>query len=193
MATLVTPQDLQPITALVHRRCGDAKAAVRRGGLQLLEALLVMRASWQGYPRQLPSAADLALLAAATLDPLVRVCNACSRCACACVCSARLPGASPQTVSRELMQAHQHAVGMPPLPPRPTRTRLHSHTRAQVSVRKAALVALSTLLELFPAEPQLCQAWVASALPLVRDVEASIQVKGALGVPRTGGVRGWAG
>jgi hypothetical protein len=46
----------------------------------------------------------------------------------------------------------------------------------QVSVRKAALVALSTLLELFPGEPSLCQAWVASGLPLVRDVEASIQV-----------------
>jgi hypothetical protein len=47
----------------------------------------------------------------------------------------------------------------------------------QVSVRKAALVALSTLLELFPGEPSLCQAWVASGLPLVRDVEASIQVR----------------
>lgn len=46
----------------------------------------------------------------------------------------------------------------------------------QVSVRKAALVALSTLLELFPAERSLCTAWVTSALPLVRDVEASIQV-----------------
>jgi hypothetical protein len=46
----------------------------------------------------------------------------------------------------------------------------------QVSVRKAALVALSTLLDLFPAEPSLCTAWVASALPLVRDVEPSIQV-----------------
>lgn len=44
-------------------------------------------------------------------------------------------------------------------------------------MRKAALVALSTLLELFPAEPSLCHAWVASALPLVRDVEASIQVR----------------
>jgi hypothetical protein len=65
------PQDLQPVMGLVHRRCGDAKAAVRRGGLQLLEALLVMRASWQGYPRQLPSTADLSLLEAATSDPLV--------------------------------------------------------------------------------------------------------------------------
>lgn len=55
----------------------------------------------------------------------------------------------------------------------------------QVSVRKAALVALSTLMELFPAEPRLCSAWVASALPLVRDVEASIQVR--LGAAGPGG------
>jgi hypothetical protein len=59
------------VMSLVHRRCGDSKAAVRRGALQLLEALLVMRASWQVYPRQLPSSADLALLEAATTDPLV--------------------------------------------------------------------------------------------------------------------------
>jgi hypothetical protein len=64
-------QDLNPVMSLVHRRCGDTKAAVRRGALQLLEALLVMRASWQVYPRQLPSSADLALLEAATTDPLV--------------------------------------------------------------------------------------------------------------------------
>lgn len=56
----------------------------------------------------------------------------------------------------------------------------------QVSVRKAALVALSTLLELFPAEPSLCTAWVASALPLVRDVEASIQVGHASAAADTG-------
>lgn len=64
-------QDVNSITSLVHRRCGDTKAAVRKGALQLLEALLVMRASWQGYPRQLPGSADLALLEAATADPLV--------------------------------------------------------------------------------------------------------------------------
>lgn len=50
-------------------------------------------------------------------------------------------------------------------------------------MRKAALVALSTLLELFPAEPSLCTAWVASALPLVRDVEVSIQVGNCTGRP----------
>lgn len=68
--------------SLVHRRCGDTKAAVRRGALQLLEALLVMRASWQVYPRQLPSSTDLALLEAATTDPLVRPAAA----ACAGLC-----------------------------------------------------------------------------------------------------------
>lgn len=66
--------------SLVHRRCGDTKAAVRRGALQLLEALLVMRASWQVYPRQLPSSTDLALLEAATTDPLVRPASASCLC-----------------------------------------------------------------------------------------------------------------
>lgn len=47
----------------------------------------------------------------------------------------------------------------------------------QVSVRKASLVALSRLLELMPCEAPLCHAWVAAALPLVRDVEAGIQVR----------------
>jgi hypothetical protein len=68
------------VTSLVHWRCGDPKAAVRRGALQLLEALLVMRASWQGYVRQLPGSADLALLEAATADPLVRLCNSSGLC-----------------------------------------------------------------------------------------------------------------
>lgn len=44
-----------------------------------------------------------------------------------------------------------------------------------MSVRKAALVALSRLLELFPQENSLTLAWVRSALPGVRDVEGSIQ------------------
>jgi hypothetical protein len=45
----------------------------------------------------------------------------------------------------------------------------------QVSVRKAAMVAISRLLELFPLESIICQAWVRSVLPLVRDVESTIQ------------------
>ncbi|GBF90548.1 hypothetical protein Rsub_03119 [Raphidocelis subcapitata] len=106
--------DLGPLLALVHRRCADPKAAVRKGALQLLVEAVTMRAAWQGYPRQLPSEQDLALLEAATMDPLV-------------------------------------------------------------SVRKAALVALSRLVELLPLEPSLCAAWVRSALPLARDPETTIQ------------------
>lgn len=56
---------------MVHRRCADPKAAVRKGALQLLEHLVVMRASWRGYPKRLPGAEDLLLLEAATADPLV--------------------------------------------------------------------------------------------------------------------------
>ncbi len=65
------PQDLTPLMSLVHRRCADPKAAVRKGALQLLVEAVTMRAGWQGYARQLPSGQDLALLEAATMDPLV--------------------------------------------------------------------------------------------------------------------------
>jgi hypothetical protein len=68
---LLAIQNLGALLALVHRRCADPKAAVRKGALQLLEHLVVMRASWQGYHKQLPSAEDLLLLEAATADPLV--------------------------------------------------------------------------------------------------------------------------
>jgi len=55
----------------VHRRCRDDKAAVRKGALQLLCAIMRMQATWQGYPRQLPSGEDMALLECAVVDPLV--------------------------------------------------------------------------------------------------------------------------
>jgi hypothetical protein len=58
-----------------------------------------------------------------------------------------------------------------PLPPPAPRAAAHH----QVSVRKAALIALSRLSELLPLEPGLCAAWVRSALPLVRDPESGIQ------------------
>lgn len=47
--------------------------------------------------------------------------------------------------------------------------------RAQVSVRKAALGVSSGLLRALPGEAPLADLWVASALPLVRDVETSLQ------------------
>jgi len=45
----------------------------------------------------------------------------------------------------------------------------------QVSVRKVGLVALCSMLEYFPLEPMLNNAWVRAALPAVRDAETSIQ------------------
>lgn len=44
-----------------------------------------------------------------------------------------------------------------------------------MSVRKAALGVSSGLLRALPQETSLAQLWVAAALPLVRDVEASLQ------------------
>lgn len=45
----------------------------------------------------------------------------------------------------------------------------------QVSVRRAALSALSSLLSLFPSDAAVCGAWVRSVLPLVRDAESGVQ------------------
>ena len=45
----------------------------------------------------------------------------------------------------------------------------------QVSVRKAALGVMAALLKAFPDQAALAQLWVTSALPMVRDVEASVQ------------------
>ena len=65
-------QELQPLVELARRRCGDEKAGARRAGLQLLEALLLMNASDNGGAKpQLPAAADVAAIEAATADPLV--------------------------------------------------------------------------------------------------------------------------
>jgi hypothetical protein len=44
-----------------------------------------------------------------------------------------------------------------------------------MSVRKAALGVIGSLLRALPGESQLAQLWVQAALPMVRDVEASLQ------------------
>jgi hypothetical protein len=191
-------QDLNPLLALVHRRCTDPKAAVRKGALQLLVEAVTMRAGWQGYPRQLPSEQDLALLEAATMDPLVggawagdvsvgraraRLCRcmqikaavaAADELCLQAPCLSRQSPATPFCTSRPTLPAgfapRSHADTHLRCAPGPTRRA----TRPQVSVRKAALVALSRLSELLPLEPALCAAWVRSALPLVRDPESGI-------------------
>ena len=45
----------------------------------------------------------------------------------------------------------------------------------QVSVRKAALVVIAALLKALPGQALPAQLWVTSALPMVRDVESSLQ------------------
>lgn len=57
---------------LARRRCGDEKATVRRAGLQLLEALLLMGIKGSGgAPPQSPGEADIQTIETATADPLV--------------------------------------------------------------------------------------------------------------------------
>ena len=66
---------MQDVAVLVHmarRRCTDEKAAVRKAGLQLLEALLMMRAQGAGgCVPELPTEQDICAIEAATADALV--------------------------------------------------------------------------------------------------------------------------
>ena len=67
---------------MARRRCLDDKAAVRKAGVQLMEALLLMRAQGLGGAApQLPCEQDIRALEAATADALVRCLH--SVCACA--------------------------------------------------------------------------------------------------------------
>ncbi len=58
--------------ALARRRCSDDKAGVRRAAVQLLEALLLLRASGAGGTEAVaPSEADLEAVQHAAADPMV--------------------------------------------------------------------------------------------------------------------------
>ena len=52
---------------------------------------------------------------------------------------------------------------------------LREWNKMQVSVRKAALGVIAALLKTLPGQAAPAQLWVTSALPMVRDVEASLQ------------------
>lgn len=78
LAVLKSPkywaQDVESLLHTARRRATDEKAAVRKAGLQLLEALLVLRASGAGgAPRELPTEDDIAAVEAAAGDALVSV------------------------------------------------------------------------------------------------------------------------
>ena len=65
-------QDVEVLVHMARRRCMDEKAAVRKAGLQLLEALLMMRAQGAGgADPELPTEQDIRALEAATADALV--------------------------------------------------------------------------------------------------------------------------
>jgi hypothetical protein len=61
------------LLALARRRCSDDKAGVRRAAVQLLEALMLLRASGAGGAEfASPSEADLESVQHAAADPMVR-------------------------------------------------------------------------------------------------------------------------
>lgn len=65
-------QDVEVLVHMARRRCIDEKAAVRKAGLQLLEALLMMKAQGAGgCSPELPTEQDIRGLEAATADTLV--------------------------------------------------------------------------------------------------------------------------
>lgn len=66
---------------MARRRCLDEKAAVRKAGVQLLEALLLMRAHGTGgADPELPKEQDIRALEAATADALVCACSLLQTC-----------------------------------------------------------------------------------------------------------------
>lgn len=66
-------QDVKALAALARKRCADEKAGVRKAAAQLLEGLLLLRASGAGSgPVVMPSPADVAVVQAAAADSLAR-------------------------------------------------------------------------------------------------------------------------
>ena len=64
-------QDVGALVGLARRRCTDGKAGVRKAAVQLLEALLLLRASGAGGADViLPSAPDMETVQHAAADPM---------------------------------------------------------------------------------------------------------------------------
>lgn len=65
-------QDVGALVGLARRRCADGKAGVRKAAVQLLEALLLLRASGAGGADIiLPSGPDMEAIQHAAADPMV--------------------------------------------------------------------------------------------------------------------------
>ena len=69
-------QDVGSLVELARRRCADDKAGVRKAAVQLLEALLLLRASGSGGAEAvLPSGTDVEAIQHAAADPMVGPCG----------------------------------------------------------------------------------------------------------------------
>ena len=67
-------QDLDGLILFARKRAVDEKGSVRKSGMLLLEALLIMCVrGLGGAAPQLPASGDLEAIEAATLDPLVHL------------------------------------------------------------------------------------------------------------------------
>jgi hypothetical protein len=65
-------QGVKKLTALARRRCTDEKAAVRKTAVQLLGALLLLRAGGSGGVLvAVPSVEDIGAIRVAAADPMV--------------------------------------------------------------------------------------------------------------------------
>ncbi len=181
-------QDAEALTALARRRCADEKAGARRAALQLLEALLLLRCSGAGgVPSALPAEADVAVLQAAAADPLVTndlaailPREAALR---ACIIHHLVSCMAPLMLARCFSHGYSAEASLQ-LEGRSSiswdvapggGTLKGPAMGEQVSVRKAALGAACGLLRALPDQAALCALWVGAALPLARDVEASLQ------------------
>lgn len=127
---------------LLRRRCGDAKAAVRRAALGLMEQLV--RAA--GSAPQLDASEGLAETAVQPPGGMGTP-------------AGNKVGAFPTGADLAVMEA---ACSDPAL-----------------SVRRAALGALSAVLRRWPGNVAVANAWAQAVLPMVADTEQSVQVRGA--------------
>ena len=66
-------------------------------------------------------------------------------------------------------------VCLPCSPEKDAKVCMNRPKSVQVSVRKAALGVIAALLKAMPGQVAPAQLWVTSALPMIRDVEASLQ------------------
>jgi condensin-2 complex subunit D3 len=124
---------------LLRRRCGDAKAAVRRAALSMMEQLVRAGGTAPNLsPQNHPPGTPMHPVATPSTPQRGGV------------------GAFPTAADLAVME---NACGDPAL-----------------SVRRAALSAVSEVFRTWPAEAAVANVWAQAVLPLVADTEQTVQV-----------------